>query len=94
VAGGARERLEEGGVKDLDGLPLWSVWLRDYGSERLASEDHWVLFVVEENDGAEATCRVIATAVPLSTPSGTLAPGATFKLRPPSQFITLVKRLA
>ncbi len=82
----------------LDDFPEWSVWMRDYADKPAASEDHWVLFVIErherEHGEPEMECRVIATAVPLSTPSGTLAPGKTFFVKPSSAFAALVKRVA
>jgi hypothetical protein len=80
----------------LDDFPPWSVWIRDYGRGTL--EDHWVLFVVERHAkfGTElmAECRVLATAVPLNTPGGTLGPGKTFFVSSTSAFASLVKRLS
>lgn len=73
-----------------DDFPAWSFWIREY------DDDHWVLFVVEGLRSASGPldCRIIATAVPLPTPSGTFAPGTHFALSPHSEFAHLIRRLA
>ncbi len=90
----------------LDDFPLWSVWIRDYADPPAASREHWVLFVVEghgpdpedpDEDAAQdvVRCRVIATAVPLDTPRGTLAPGAPFDFSLSlGTFASLVRRVS
>ena len=95
----------------LDDFPLWSVWIRDYADPPAASREHWVLFVVEGHGPIErdeddrhldlqsnddvVRCRVIATAIPLDTPSGTLAPGAPFDFSLSlGTFASLVRRVS
>lgn len=74
----------------IDDFPAWSFWMRDYAA------DHWVIFVVEKRreENSMVVCRVLATAVPLPTVQGTLAPGSEFTFKAKSEFAKLCQRLA